>query len=118
MPQMDTRDVVEHHIKALVDADLAGTLDDYAADAVLIVAGGEAIRGKAALADVFGQAITAMFEPETSQFTLDSLVVEDECAVITWHMTFPGGEVVFGTDTFIVRNGKIVLQTGAAHHRA
>ena len=46
-------------------------------------------------------------------FTLDSLDVEGEYGLITWRLTFDGGEITFGTDTFHVRDGKIVGHTGA-----
>jgi len=110
---MDTRAVVEHHLDALQRADLEATLDDYTDESLLLVAGSEPVRGREALAAVFGPAIDAMFAPPSSAFMLDSLVAVGEYALITWHMTYPGGEVSFGTDTFVVRDGKIVLHTGA-----
>ena|SRR5437870_5089634 len=109
---MDTRAVVEHHLEALEASDLEATLADYSEDSVLITPGSVA-KGLAGLRGVFGQAIETMFKPGAFEFTLDSLDVDGEHALITWHMSFEGGEVTFGTDTFHVRDGKIVGHTGA-----
>ncbi len=60
---MDTRAVVEHRLDALQRADLEATLDDYTDESLLLVAGSEPVRGREALAAVFGPAIVAMFAP-------------------------------------------------------
>ena len=44
--------------------------------------------------------------------TGDFLNVDGELAYITWSA---GREIPLGTDTFVVRNGKIVAQTVAAY---
>jgi ketosteroid isomerase-like protein len=106
------REIVEEHLKALSSANVAAVLEHYADDAVLIT-GGAVLRGHEALAEMFGPALEAMFAPSESRFTLDSLTADGDYALITWRMSFPGGEVTFGTDTFVVRDGKIVFQTGA-----
>jgi hypothetical protein len=54
-----------------------------------------------------------MFAPPDSRVTLETLSADGEYAVITWHMTFPGSEAKFGTDTFLVSDGKIVFQSAA-----
>jgi hypothetical protein len=41
--------------------------------------------------------------------TEDARAVEGEIAYITWHTD----QIAFGTDTFVVRDGKIVAQTVA-----
>jgi ketosteroid isomerase-like protein len=110
---MDAKSVVEHHLEALQAADLDATLADYAEDAIVIT-NGTVFEGHDGLRSLFGPALEAMFAPAESSFTLDSLTAKDGYAMIEWHMEFPGGTVTFGTDTFVVRDGKIVFQTGAA----
>ena len=110
---MGTREIVEQHLEALKAAELEAVLEHYAEDAVLIT-GGSVYRGHDGLEEVFRPALEAMFAPPGSSFTLDSLTVDGAHAMIMWRMSFPGGEVTFGTDTFVVRDGKIVFQTGAA----
>lgn len=109
---MDTRAVVEHHLEALKAGDVEETLRDYTEESILIT-GGEVARGLAALRAIFEPACQTLFKPGTFTFTLDSLVAEGEYALITWRLRFEGGEITFGTDTFLVRDGKIVMQTGA-----
>jgi ketosteroid isomerase-like protein len=110
---MGTREVVEKHLEALRAAELDAVLANFAEDAVLIT--GESVyRGHDGLEELFRPVLEAMFAPPESWLTLDSLTVDGEHALITWRMGFPGGEVTFGTDTFVVRGGKIVVQTGAA----
>jgi hypothetical protein len=39
--------------------------------------------------------------------------VEGEVAYIIWHAKCASADIVFGTDTFIIRDGKIAVQTFA-----
>jgi hypothetical protein len=43
----------------------------------------------------------------------DARRVEGEVAYIIWHAKCASADIVFGTDTFIVRYGKIAVQTFA-----
>jgi ketosteroid isomerase-like protein len=99
-----TLEVLDRHLKALEAADLAAIMDDYADDAVLLMGPQPAV-GKAAIEQLFG-AITAS-GPAT--MTEDARAIEGEIAYITWHTD----QIAFGTDTFVVRDGKIVAQTVA-----
>jgi uncharacterized protein (TIGR02246 family) len=107
---MDTRAVVEHHLEALKAGDVEATMSDYTEDSV-VVAGGAVTSGLDALRSMFAGAFETMFKPGASKFTLDTLDVEGEYALITWKLSFEGGEISFGTDTFHVRDGKIMGQT-------
>jgi ketosteroid isomerase-like protein len=109
---MDTRAVVEHHLDALRASNLEETLADYTEESVLIT-GGTVAKGIDALRAIFAPALETLFKPGGFEFTLDSLDVHGEYALITWRLRFEGGEITFGTDTFHVRDGKIVMQTGA-----
>lgn len=108
---MDTKAVVEHHLEALKAGDVEETLADYTDDSVLIVPGA-VLKGLGAIRPAFTQACETLFKPGTFQFELESLDVEGEIGFITWHATFEAGEATFGTDTFVVRDGKIAVQTG------
>jgi ketosteroid isomerase-like protein len=109
---MDTKAVVEHHLDALRASSLEETLADYT-DASVLITGGTVAQGLDALRAIFVSALETLFKPGAFVFTLDSLVVHGEYALITWRLRFDGGEITFGTDTFHVRDGKIVMQTGA-----
>ena len=98
-----TADVLEHHMTALAKGDLDEIMLDYADDAVLI-SGPEPLRGKAAIEQMFKN-ITA----NPPKLVEDVRVVEGDYAYITWH----ADGLPFGTDTFVLREGKIVCQTVA-----
>ena len=52
---------------------------------------------------------SGLFKPGTYDFTMD----RTEVAYIVWHSVNQGADVKLGTDTFVIRDGKIVLQTFA-----
>jgi len=45
---------------------------------------------------------------------MDAMDLEGEVAFIAWHSTNEGADVTLATDTFIIRDGKIAVQTFAA----
>ena len=96
-------DVLERHLKALAAGDVEALIRDYAEDAVMI-SGPKPLRGRGAIEKMF-TAIAA----NPPQIIEDVRVVEGDVAYITWH----NDRVAFGTDTFVIRNGKIVCQTVA-----
>lgn len=106
-----TRDIVLHHLASFQDNDLEAVLSDYTNESVLITqdatyTGPEEIK-------VFFAALMIHFPKKTSDFELDKVVVSNELVYIAWHAHTPSLEVSLGTDTFIVREGKIIQQTFA-----
>ena len=101
-----TKAVLDHH-QAMLDAgDLDGVMEDYTEDSVFVTnLTGEA-RGLEAIRAVFAGLGGAM-----PGFDLKGEVVEGEVAYIWW--TADG--IAFGTDTFVVRDGKIATQTVGLH---
>jgi len=112
MSANETEAVTRHHIDALEAGDLEAVMSDYTEESVLIVPGA-VMRGLDAIRPAFAAAFESSFKPGSSEFTLHSLDVCDDCSIITWRITFDGGEIPFGTDTLYVRDGKIITQTGA-----
>jgi ketosteroid isomerase-like protein len=110
---MDTRAVFEHHATALGNGALEEVLQDYTDTSVLLTPDGT-FRGRAALRDYFGAAVAGPFKPGTYDFTMDVVRIEGEVAYCVWHARCEGAEIVLGTDTFVVRDGKIAIQTYAA----
>jgi ketosteroid isomerase-like protein len=113
MQVMSTEQVLDHHLTALGRGDLDGVLDDYGDDSVLILpdatlVGREAIRG------AFEGMLVDLFEPGTYDFQLDVRRVHGEVAYILWHARCRSADLVYATDTFVVRDGKIAIQTYAA----
>jgi ketosteroid isomerase-like protein len=109
---MDTNAVFEHHLAALGSGDVEEVLKDYTEESVLITADGT-FTGLTALRGFFAAAIAGLFKPGTYDFTMDVVRVAGEVAYCVWHASCAEAEIVFGTDTFVVHDGKIATQTFA-----
>ena len=107
-----TEAVVRNHLQAFVDQrGIAAILGDYD-DNAQFHSEARSYRGKHEIRDFFVDFIAALPPGATKRFSLRSLRVEGELAYITWSA---GREIPLGTDTFVVRNGKIVSQTFAMY---
>jgi ketosteroid isomerase-like protein len=109
----DTGQVVSHHVKALGAGNLDEILDDYVEDSVLVTPNAT-IKGLDGIRAAFAGFLSGLFKPGTYELTMDTRRVEGEVAYMVWHARCASADIVFGTDTFIVRDGKIVVQTFAA----
>jgi hypothetical protein len=98
-----TKDVLEHHGAAVLSGDIDAVMEDYTDDSVFISNIGGVLRGVNAIRPVFEMG------RDYSSFQGTTQYIEGEVAYATW--TAEG--VGFGTDTFIIRDGKIVVQTVA-----
>jgi len=112
--QIDTtRQVLEHHLRALAAGDLDAIVSDYTDDSTLIGPDG-VVKGRQAIRASFERGLDSLFKPGTYEFTLDTTQVADDIAYIVWHANCAAMDIVFGTDTFLIRDGKIAVQTFAA----
>jgi ketosteroid isomerase-like protein len=109
----DTAQVLSHHLQALGGGKLDDLLDDYVDDSVLITPDGT-IKGLRGIRAAFEGFLSSLFKPGTYELTLDVRRVEGEVAYVIWHAKCASADIVFGTDTFIVKDGKIAVQTFAA----
>jgi ketosteroid isomerase-like protein len=109
----DTAQVLSHHLRALGAGKLDEVLDDYVEDSVMVTPDGT-IKGLSGIRVAFEGFLSGLFKPGTYELTLDSRHVEGEVAYIVWHAKCAAADIVFGTDTFIVKDGKIEVQTFAA----
>jgi ketosteroid isomerase-like protein len=109
----DTGQVLNHHLQALGGGKLDELLEDYVEDSVLITPDGT-IKGLRGIRAVFEGFLSGLFKPGTYELEFDARHVDGEVAYITWHAKCALANILMGTDTFIVRNGKILVQTFAA----
>ena len=72
------------------------------------------VRGLEALRATFDAFFAGLFAPGTFEFAMDQLDVSDDVAFIAWHADSASAKIRLGTDTFVVRDGKIAVQTFAA----
>ncbi len=104
-----TKDVLDHHLKCFGEGDLNGILSDYAPDAVLFTSDGP-LRGANAMRPLF-QAMIAEFGKPGAAFSMKRQYVEGDYAYILWAAETADNHYELGTDTFVVRYGKIVAQS-------
>jgi ketosteroid isomerase-like protein len=107
-----TKDVVDNHLKYFGEGDLKGILSDYAPGAVLFTPDGP-LKGADAIRPLF-QAMIAEFGKPGATFSMKQQSVEGDYAYIFWTAETADNVYEVATDTFVVRDGKIVAQSFAA----
>jgi ketosteroid isomerase-like protein len=108
----DTEAVVRNHLQTFVDKKgVAAILTDYD-DNACFHSEARSYHGKHEIGGFFEDFIASLPPGAADRFSLRTLRVEGEVAYITWSA---GHEIPLGTDTFVVRNGKIVSQTFAMY---
>jgi ketosteroid isomerase-like protein len=106
---VSTKDVIDNHLKCFGERDLKGILSDYAPGAVLFTPDGP-LRGADAIRPLF-QAMIAEFGKPGAKLSMKQQFVEGDCAYILWTAETADNVYEVGTDTFVVRDGKIVAQS-------
>jgi ketosteroid isomerase-like protein len=104
-----TETVLNDHLEMFGEQDLDGIVADYADDAVVIT-NDETYRGTAEIRGLFEEFFRE-FSADDVSFSLERQTVEDDVAYIIWEAETPENEYEFATDTFVVRDGEIVVQT-------
>jgi ketosteroid isomerase-like protein len=107
-----TKDVLDHHLKCFGEGNLEGILADYSAEAVLFVPTGP-LKGLDAIKRLF-QAMFLEFAKPGASFTMHQQYVEGDYAYIFWKAETADNSYDPATDTFVMRNGKIVAQSFTA----
>lgn len=105
-----TQAVLDRHLQCFAACDVDGTLADFADDAVLLTDAYGALRGHDAIRAFFSAAFAEFKQPGTS-FSMKAMLVEGDCAFIAWNAETSANVFEFATDTFVVRNGRIAVQT-------
>ncbi|MFN7997720.1 MAG: nuclear transport factor 2 family protein [Bryobacteraceae bacterium] len=112
---ISTSDVLDRHLRSFADLDLDGVLADYSPDAVLFAPHGP-LKGPAAIKPLF-EGLVSEFGKPGSSFTMHQRCIEGDHAYIIWTAETADNTYEFATDTFVVRDGKIVAQSFAAKIR-
>jgi len=103
------KDVVDNHLKCFGEGDLRGILSDYAPGAVLFTPDGP-LAGEEAIKPLF-QGMIAEFGKPGATFRMKQQSVRGDYAYILWTAETADNVYEVGTDTFVVRDGKIVAQS-------
>lgn len=105
-----TQEVLDHHLQAFGEG-LESILSDYDENSTVLSQQGS-FKGMAEITEFFTAFVQSLPEGFMDKFNITNSAVDGEVAYITWDALpwFP-----LGTDTFIIRDGKILYQTFAAH---
>jgi hypothetical protein len=107
-----TKEVLDHHLECFGKGDLQGILSDYAPGAVLFTPTGP-LKGEVAIRPLF-QTMIAEFGKPGAAFNLKQQFIEGDNAYILWTAETAENVYELATDTFVVQNGKIVVQSYAS----
>lgn len=107
-----TKKVLDDHLTDFGSGNVDAIVANYAEDAV-IMAPGKTMRGHAEIRPMFEGLVKEFGQPGVTFEMLNS-DVNGEIALIVWKAETGKALYELGTDTFIIRNGKIVRQTVAA----
>jgi ketosteroid isomerase-like protein len=106
-----TEDVLLHHLKCFAEGDLDGILSDYATDAILFTPTGT-LKGIAEIRPFF-QALLGEFGKPGTTFRMIQQSIEGDYSYVLWTAETADNVYELGTDTQVVRAGKIVAQSFA-----
>jgi ketosteroid isomerase-like protein len=103
--------VLDNHLQCFGEQDLDGILSDYATNAVLFTPDG-VLKGPEAIKPLF-QRMFAEFEKPGAVFAMQHVSLDGDCAYIIWSAETAENHYELATDTFVVRDGKIAVQSFA-----
>jgi predicted SnoaL-like aldol condensation-catalyzing enzyme len=106
-----THDVLTHHLDSFGKRDLDGLMADYTAASRLFTPNG-VLRGTSAIRELFVMLLSEFSKPGMS-FELLRQDIDGDTAYIVWTAETADNRYELATDTFVVKDGKIVTQTFA-----
>lgn len=109
-PTRSTEAVWNHHIAAWETHNLEAIVSDYGDDSILIL-NGTVFRGQNAIKSAFAQLFQIF---DAGQNRIDAPLLLDRLVYITWHFTPTKDVEFYGTDTFVIEDGVIAIQTIAS----
>lgn len=109
--QDKTTQVLDHHWEAFIQNNLDEVMADYTEEAVLITPDAT-FKGLGQIRKNFEDAYRK-FPKDKTVFQLSKRVIDRDVAYILWQAKTPTFNLTYATDTFIIRNGKIIRQTYA-----
>lgn len=110
--QSTTEEVVNHHLAAFIRADLEEILKDFEDNSELLTPDG-ALKGLSSIRSFFEGVFKIV--PAGSHLEVKQTFIRGNLAYLAWTCDSPIVSIPLGTDSFIIREGKIEFQTLAAH---
>ena len=106
-----TQDVLTHHLDCFGKGDLDGIMADYTAASRLFTPNGVS-RGTGAIRELFVMLFSEFSKPGMA-FEMLRQDIDGDTAYIVWKAETADNRYELGTDTFVMKDGKIVPQTFA-----
>jgi ketosteroid isomerase-like protein len=103
------KEIVEQHLRCFSEGDIEGILSDYAPGAIFFTPDGP-LRGVEQIRPLF-QAMISEFRKPGTVFSMKHQCTEGDYAYILWTAETADNVYELGTDTFVVRDGRIVAQS-------
>ena len=103
-----TREVFDHHVKALNEANMDEVAFDYAEDAFFITKDDGVIRGREAIKVWFNGVLSGPLVGATFEAT--TLIIEGDILYLEWAGA-GATHSASGVDTFLIRDNQIRVQT-------
>ena len=107
-----TREILDRHLKAFGERDIKGVLSDYGKEIVFFTANGP-LQGVEAVRPLF-ETLIAEFRKPGASFNTQQYFVQGDHGYILWNAETADNVYEMATDTFVVRDGKIVAQSYTA----
>lgn len=109
--QMTAESTLQHHLEAFGKNDLKELLDDYTDQSELWTPEGPIV-GLEAISSFYTWAFT-LFPKDPTTLEIKKMIVKGDKIYIVWNADSPVITVPIGTDSFEIKNGKILWQSTA-----
>ncbi len=109
--QITSESVFQHHLAALGNNDLNELLKDYTEESEVWTPDGD-IGGLKAISSFFSYAFT-LFPKDKTTLDIKKMIAKDYKVYIVWTADSPIVNVPFATDSFEIKEGKILWQSTA-----
>ena len=109
--EITSETVLQHHLAALGNNDLNELMKDYTEESEVWTPDG-AIVGLKAISSFFSYAFT-LFPKDKTKLEIKKMIANDYKVYIVWTADSPIVNVPFATDSFEIKNGKILWQSTA-----
>ena len=107
MASDSTQAVLEHHFQSVTAHDVDAIMEDFTDNSVVLTPDAT-VRGLAELRSYFTEFVKLLTPELIADFKLAKQEIHDDVAYLAWSM---GDAVPMGTDTFVITDGKIRVQT-------
>ncbi|WP_287586245.1 nuclear transport factor 2 family protein [Candidatus Borrarchaeum sp.] len=110
---MTTEEILKHHLESFGTGNVDEIVKDYTEDSVIFTPD-KVVKGLSEIRALFKMFTTELLPPGCD-FKLLQQQIQENVAYIAWNAESESHKFYIGTDTFVIKDGKIGLQTFAAH---